>query len=73
MVRVEFLGPISRPPIELEATTLQEVAEFLQQDKSLVEWLPKCAIALNDSMVTSVDRTLKAGDKITLLPPVCGG
>lgn len=73
MVRVEFLGPIGRPPIELEATTLQEVAEFLKQDRSIVEWLPKCAIAINDSMVTGVDRPLKAGDKITLLPPVCGG
>lgn len=73
MVRVEFLGPISREPIEVEADTLKELSAILKEDESLVSWLPKCAVALNDTMVTDLDIPLKAGDKITILPPVCGG
>ena len=73
MIRVEFLGPIGRESIEVEASTLKEVSEFLKQDEALAEWLPKCAVALNDTMVSDLDMPLKRGDKITILPPVCGG
>jgi len=73
MVKVEFLGPIGKTPIEVEAATLREVAEVLRQDKSLDGWLDKCAVALNDTMVSDRDAILKDGDKISILPPVCGG
>jgi len=73
MIRVEFLGPIGREAIEIEAGTLREVSELLKEDEALVEWLPKCAVALNDTMVSDLDTPLKRGDKITILPPVCGG
>jgi len=73
MVRVEFLGPIARDTIEIEATTLKEVSEHLKRDDSLVDWLPKCAVAINDIMVSQLDSRLEDGDKITILPPVCGG
>ncbi len=73
MIRVEFLGPIGKKPLEIDATTLREVSDLLQQNEALADWLPKCAVALNDMMVNDLDTPLKAGDKITILPPVCGG
>ena len=73
MVRVEFLGPIQKEPLELEITNLNELAAILQEDKELAEWLENSAVAVNDSIVASLDVALKDGDKISLLPPVCGG
>ncbi len=73
MVRVEFLGPIQKEPIELEIDNLNQLAQILQQDESLGEWLQNSAVAVNDTLVSSRDVALKDGDKISLLPPVCGG
>ena len=73
MVKVEFLGPIGKAPVEMEAVTLADVAEKLQEDGTVKEWLPKCAVALNDTMVSDLNTPLKDGDKISILPPVCGG
>ncbi|RLA77275.1 MAG: molybdopterin synthase sulfur carrier subunit [Epsilonproteobacteria bacterium] len=73
MIRVEFLGPIGKKPLEIDAATLREVSDLLQQNEALADWLPKCAVALNDMMINDLDTPLKAGDKITILPPVCGG
>ena len=73
MVKVEFLGPIGKAPIEVEAATLAEVAEALRQDKTLDGWLSTCAVALNDTMVNDLSTVLKEGDKVSILPPVCGG
>ena len=73
MVKVEFLGPIGKQPIEIEAKSLAEVAEKLKADSTLKAWLPKCAVALNDTMVSDLNTPLNEGDKISILPPVCGG
>jgi len=73
MVRIEFLGPIQKDSIEMEAASLQEVADELGKDETLKEWLGNCAVALNDTLVSSLETPLKAGDKVSLLPPVCGG
>jgi len=73
MVRVEFLGPIQKEPLELEISNLKELATILQEDKELSEWLQNSAVAVNDTLVSSLDVALKDGDKISLLPPVCGG
>jgi len=73
MVTVEFLGPIGKAPIEVEASTLNDIAEQLQGDEEVSDWLKSCAIAVNDTMVNSLEYSLKSGDKISLLPPVCGG
>ena len=73
MVSVEFLGPIGKKPIQMEAKSLKDVAKELQKDEELKKWLGECAVAVNDRLVQSLDVELKAGDKITLLPPVCGG
>ncbi len=73
MVRVEFLGPIQKDALELEIENLNELATILQEDKELSEWLQNSAVAVNDTIVSSLDVALKDGDKISLLPPVCGG
>jgi molybdopterin synthase sulfur carrier subunit len=73
MVRIEFLGPIQKEPIELDAATLQEVADQLGKDDTLKEWLANCAVAVNDTLVSTLETPLKSGDRISLLPPVCGG
>jgi len=73
MIKVEFLGPIGKAPIEMEAGTLKEVSAQLKEDSSLTQWLDKCAVALNDTMVNDLNTTLKDGDRVSILPPVCGG
>ena len=73
MVKVEFLGPIGKAPMEMEAATLSDVSMKLKEDASLIQWLDKCAVALNDTMVNDLATELKDGDRISILPPVCGG
>ncbi len=73
MVRVEFLGPIKKEALELDISNLNELAKILQADAEVSDWLESCAVALNDTLVTSLEEPLKDGDKISLLPPVCGG
>ncbi len=73
MVQVEFLGPIGKNPIALEAKNLKDVAKELQKDEELKKWLGECAVAVNDRLVQTLDVELKEGDRVTLLPPVCGG
>ena len=73
MVRVEFLGPIQKEPLELDITNLNELANILKDDAQMQEWLQNSAVAVNDTLVSTKDYTLKDGDKIVLLPPVCGG
>ncbi|EGC0907501.1 MoaD/ThiS family protein [Campylobacter jejuni] len=73
MVKVEFLGPINKENLELEVKNLKELKEILQKDESLKEWLELCAVSLNDEIIFDENAKLKDGDKIALLPPVCGG
>lgn len=73
MVKIEFLGPIGKAPMEMEADTLADVANRLKQEKEVVSWLDKCAVALNDTMVNDLSIPLKNGDRVSILPPVCGG
>lgn len=73
MVKIEFLGPISRDSISIEAKTLKDVSEYLKQDETISRWLSKVAVAVNDEIVKDLNTVLKDGDVISLLPPVCGG
>ena len=73
MIRVEFLGPIGKEPIEIEADSLLDVSNYLKRDESISKWLDKCAVALNDMMISDPNTPLKDGDKLSILPPVCGG
>lgn len=73
MITVEFLGPIGKPDLELDIANLNELASILQEDKEMSEWLTNCAVAVNNELVSSLETPLKNGDKVSLLPPVCGG
>ncbi|PHM18327.1 MAG: molybdopterin synthase sulfur carrier subunit [Sulfuricurvum sp. PD_MW2] len=73
MVTVEFLGPIQKATLSLDAASLHDVAEALKEDNEMAQWLDNCAVAVNDMLVSTLDTPLKDGDKVSLLPPVCGG
>jgi len=73
MIKVEFLGPMAQEIIELEAITLADVATQLQNIDSVAPWLDKCAVAVNDQMTADLSMVLKSGDRVSILPPVCGG
>ncbi len=73
MISVEFLGPIGKPSFDMEASTLHDVANEIKKDPSMAQWIDSCAVAVNDMLVSSLETPLKSGDKVSLLPPVCGG
>ncbi len=73
MIKVEFLGPIGEESLELKAHTLSDVATQLQEIETIAPWLSKCAVAVNDQMTTDLSMILKSGDRVSILPPVCGG
>lgn len=72
-VKVEFLGPINKNPIYIEINNLDQLSSILKENKSLEEWLEISAVAVNDVLVSNRNIELKSGDKISILPPVCGG
>lgn len=73
MVKIEFLGPINKADIELDISNLKQLSEKLNQDESLKDWLLNSAVAVNDQIVQDLDVSLKNGDRVSILPPVCGG
>lgn len=73
MVKIEFLGPIGKEPMMLEINSLAQLSNILKEDSSMGEWLENSAIAVNDVLVQDKTLKLNDGDKISLLPPVCGG
>ncbi|WP_428024427.1 MoaD/ThiS family protein [Arcobacter sp.] len=73
MVTIEFLGPINKKPLTLDIKNLSELSSILKDDEEMVKWLENCAVAVNDTLVCSKDIALNNGDKVSLLPPVCGG
>ncbi|WP_121627969.1 MoaD/ThiS family protein [Poseidonibacter antarcticus] len=73
MVKVEFLGPINKESMNLDISNLSQLSEILKKDDEVSLWLENCAVAINDTLVSRKDIELFSGDKISLLPPVCGG
>ena len=73
MVTIEFLGPINKSPLTLDIKNLSELSAILKDDTQIVKWLENCAVAVNDTLVCSKDIELSSGDRVSLLPPVCGG
>ena len=73
MVKVEFLGPINKESISVDISNLSQLSEILKKDDEVSLWLENCAVAVNDTLVSKKDIELFSGDKISLLPPVCGG
>ena len=73
MVSVEFLGPIQIDKKEFDVSSVRELKDELYKIPELEDWLISCAIAVNDKIINTLDTPLKDGDKVVLLPPVCGG
>ena len=73
MIKVEFLGPIKKDDLEIEVSNLAELKEILNKDEGLKKWLEISAVAINDEIINSLNKELKNGDKVSILPPVCGG
>jgi molybdopterin synthase sulfur carrier subunit len=73
VVTIEFLGPINKKPLTLDIKNLSELSVILKDDIDMIKWLENCAVAVNDTLVNSKDISLNSGDKVSLLPPVCGG
>ncbi len=73
MVTIEFLGPIGKENMSVDINNLSQLSEILKDEADVATWLEKSAVAVNDTLVSSKDIDLKDGDKVSLLPPVCGG
>ncbi len=73
MVKVEFLGPINKDTMSVDISNLNELSSLLKNDSDVANWLENCAVAVNDTLVSSKDIALADGDRVSLLPPVCGG
>jgi molybdopterin synthase sulfur carrier subunit len=59
--------------MELDVTNLIQLSQCLQENEELASWLESCAVAVNDVIINDKSIILKSGDKVSLLPPVCGG
>ena len=73
MVKVEFLGPIEKENMEVDVKNLKELKDLLKNDNELKGWLENSAVAVNDKLITTLEVELKDGDRVAILPPVCGG
>lgn len=74
MAKVVFLGPIDLEPLEVESSSFEELRDALSKIEALREWLPLCAVAINDEIIKDTSKVaIKSSDIISLLPPVCGG
>ncbi len=73
MITIEFLGPIGKDDMSVDITNLSQLTDILKDEADVSTWLEKSAVAVNDTLVTSKDVKLNDGDKVSLLPPVCGG
>ncbi len=73
MVLIEFLGPIAKEAQQLEISSLEELYKYMKADPELQKWIENSAIAVNDKIITSKEYSLQNGDKVSILPPVCGG
>jgi len=73
VVTIDFLGPINKDSLQVDIKNLSELSEILKNDEAVSSWLETCAVAVNDTLIRSKNIELNSGDKVSLLPPVCGG
>ncbi len=73
MATIEFLGPIGKEPMNVDIKHLSELKALFKDDPQLKEWITNCAIAVNDKLISNLNLSICKNDKISLLPPVCGG
>jgi len=72
-IQVEFLGPINRDSMSLDVSSLSELKNELKKYDDLSSWLKISAVAINDNIIKDIDHSLNDGDRVCILPPVCGG
>ena len=70
-IKIKFLGPLSRPDLDVDVANTQALKEILKQNIA-EEWLLSVAIAVNGDIVKDLNN-IKDGDVLSILPPVCGG
>lgn len=74
MAKIVFLGPIDLEPMDIESSDFDELRKNLNNIEALKEWLPLCAVAINDNIIKDTNGLkINSNDVISLLPPVCGG
>lgn len=74
MIKVHFLGPIGLDSMEIECENFTQLKARLGEIEALKEWIPLCAVALNDKIIQNPSEIVfENNDEISLLPPVCGG
>ncbi|MEO1941448.1 MAG: MoaD/ThiS family protein [Campylobacterales bacterium] len=73
-VIVKFLGPIGGGrEEEFQVEDLEQLKKLLNRDPELREWLKVSAVAVNDQFITTPNYRFREGDRVLILPPVCGG
>lgn len=74
MAKIVFLGPIDLEPMDIESSDFDELRKNLNNIEALKDWLPLCAVAINDNIIKDTNGLkINSNDVISLLPPVCGG
>jgi len=73
MIKVEFLGPIGKAPLEVDINNLDELSDILKNDAQVSSWLEMCAVAINDTIIKDKNIIFSIVNEVSLLPPVCGG
>lgn len=73
MAKIEFLGPIGIDTMDIHVGSMKELSVLLNEIPQMQDWIDNSAVAINNTIVSSLDIAVKDEDIITILPPVCGG
>ena len=73
MAKIEFLGPIGIDTMDINISSIKELSIVLNGIPEMKEWVNNSAVAVNNTIVSSLNITINEEDVITILPPVCGG
>ena len=73
MAKIEFLGPIPIDTIDVNIKSMKELSILLNTIPEMQEWIDNSAVAVNNTIVSSLNIVVADEDVITILPPVCGG
>jgi len=73
MAKIEFLGPISIDTMDADIKNIEELSILLKTIPEMQEWIDNSAVAVNNTIVSSLNIAITNEDVITILPPVCGG
>jgi molybdopterin synthase sulfur carrier subunit len=73
MAKIEFLGPINIDTMDIHVGNMKELSVLLNKIPQMKDWIDNSAVAVNNTIISSLDISLNEDDIITILPPVCGG